>query len=173
MQHIDIQEKCRAFLEDAGCEVEGVNMIKCYQFASHHFTNWRNQLRIKLVNGNGKAVQGLDFKALGKITFSPFKVGLETEAMKKANKEIVVGLRAFMEANAWCKEIKEFWNSFRQFITTLRCRENQGEYWKKLTAKHIIVVKEMPIIHNNYPYTTIYCSIESATLSFRYQKNMM
>lgn len=38
---------------------------------------------------NEKAVQSLDFKALGKLFFSgSFKYGIETEAMKKTNKEV-------------------------------------------------------------------------------------
>lgn len=42
---------------------------------------------------NEKAVQSLDFKALGKLFFfvfffGSFKYGIETEAMKKINKEV-------------------------------------------------------------------------------------
>ncbi|XP_069102483.1 uncharacterized protein [Argopecten irradians] len=105
-------------------------VVKCVSFAHYHFTNWRNQVRHKLVT-NGKKVEVMPLSQLQTYLFGMFgSYGGDVIL----NMRTTVALRAFVDSRKLFGTNStvgiDFWESFRN--TTKGLTE---ERWKRLKER--------------------------------------
>nr|XP_022315420.1 uncharacterized protein LOC111119506 [Crassostrea virginica]XP_022315421.1 uncharacterized protein LOC111119506 [Crassostrea virginica] len=125
-----------AVLEESWWETNGNMLVTCFSFASHSFTNWRNQVRQKLVTSS-KDVEKMPLKDLQRYLFSAFWVSPSDNEVKK-NFKMTIALRAFAEGHKLFRKPSsataiDFWKCFRKNFEAML---NQSpERWQALEQK--------------------------------------
>ncbi|XP_056014491.1 uncharacterized protein LOC125661747 [Ostrea edulis] len=116
----DLKRQITSVLEGCGWEADKNVIITCFSFASHSFTNWRNQVRQKLVTQD-KRVEMMPINNLQRYLFSALWVS-PSESDVKINFRVTLALRAFADGHRLFKNPTtaiDFWRAFRRNIDTM------------------------------------------------------
>uniref|UniRef100_K1R4B0 Uncharacterized protein n=1 Tax=Magallana gigas TaxID=29159 RepID=K1R4B0_MAGGI len=133
----DLKRNFSSILEQCGWEVNGSMLITCFSFASHSFTNWRNQIRQKLVTPD-RNVEGMSLKALQRYLFSAFWLCPSVTDENK-NFRLTLALRAFADGHKLFRKAPnatsiDFWRAFKKNIDSMM--KQSPERWTSLEQKH-------------------------------------
>ncbi|XP_061185129.1 uncharacterized protein LOC133193175 [Saccostrea echinata] len=118
----ELKRQITSVLEGCGWEADRNVIITCFSFASHSFTNWRNQVRQKLVTQE-KRVEQMPIKTLQRYLFSAFWVS-PSDTEEKINFKVTLALRAFADGHKLFKKNPsttaiDFWRAFKKNIDAM------------------------------------------------------
>ncbi|XP_055998152.1 uncharacterized protein LOC125647078 [Ostrea edulis] len=109
----DLKRQITSVLEGCGWEADKNVIITCFSYASHSFTNWRNQVRQKLVTQE-KRVEMMPITNLQRYLFSALWVS-PSESDVKIYFKVTLALRAFADGHRLFNNPTtaiDFWRAF-------------------------------------------------------------